>query len=182
MQRVPTPTCLRRPQTASTPKRKPWVMQGRSERTGRARSSAGTVLSAALLLAACTQRPAVVIRCMQGALTVPVEVADTPDARARGLMYRRDLAENAGMLFLFPTPSAQRFWMKNTPLPLDMIFIGADHRIVGIVPNTRPFSTNPLGVDAPSQYVLEVHGGFCAQHGIAAGDQVEFVRVEDTAS
>lgn len=157
-------------------------MQGRSARGGRALCRAETVLSAALLLAACTPRPAVVIRSAHGALTVPVEVADTPDARARGLMYRRDLAENAGMLFLFSTPSAQRFWMKNTPLPLDMIFIGADHRIVGIVPNTRPFSTNPLGVDVPSQFVLEVHAGFCAQHGITTGDQVEFVRVEETPS
>src|SRR5438105_86278 len=82
----------------------------------------------------------------------------------------RDLAADAGMLFVFPTESPQSFWMKNTPLPLDMVFIGADRRIVGIVVDTKPFSTNPLGVDAASQYVLEVHAGFCAQHGIAKGN------------
>lgn len=93
-------------------------------------------------------------------------------------MYRRDLAADAGMLFLFPTESEQHFWMKNTPLPLDMVFIGTDKRIVGIVPDTRPFTTNPVGVPSPSQFVLEVNAGFCAKHGVAAGDQVDFVRIE----
>ena len=128
-------------------------------------------------LAACTRTPAVVIHANRGPVTVHVEVADTPDARAMGLMYRRNLAADAGMLFVFPHPARQSFWMKNTPLPLDMVFIGASQRIVGIVANTRPFSTNPLGVVAPSQYVLEVHAGFCATHGITTGDHVEFARV-----
>ncbi len=113
-------------------------------------------------------------------MTVQVEIADTPDTRARGLMYRRDLPADAGMLFIFTTESQQQFWMKNTPLPLDMIFIDKGRRIVGIVPETRPFTTNPLGVDAPSQYVLEVNGGFCARHGIQAGDIVDFGRLVDT--
>ncbi len=129
----------------------------------------------------CIQRPAVVIHSGRGPVTVTVEVADTPDARAQGLMYRKDLAPDAGMLFLFDTPAQQRFWMKNTPLPLDMVFIAPDRRIAGIVANTKPFSTNPLGVDALSQYVLEVHAGFCAAHGIAVGDTVEFVRVQNAA-
>jgi len=133
------------------------------------------------MLAGCTHHPSVVIHARQGDVTVAVEVADTPDTRARGLMYRKDLAADAGMLFVFPNETEQRFWMKNTPLPLDMIFIGADRRIVGIVPDTRPFTTNPLGVDALSQYVLEVHAGFSAKHGIAAGDRVDFVRVPAVA-
>jgi uncharacterized protein len=133
------------------------------------------------IAAACTPRPQVVIHATRADVRVQVEVADTPETRARGLMYRRDLAVNAGMLFIFPNESEQHFWMKNTPLPLDMLFINAAHRIVGIVPDTRPFSTNPLGVDAPSQYVLEVHGGFCAAHGIAAGDRVEFVQIASVA-
>jgi uncharacterized protein len=132
-------------------------------------------------LAACTPRPQVVIHATRGDVRVQVEVADTPDARARGLMYRRDLAADAGMLFIFPNESVQHFWMKNTPLPLDMIFISADLRIAGIVADTRPFSTNPLGVEAPSQYVLEVHGGFCARHGITAGDRVELVKIAGVA-
>ena len=127
------------------------------------------------LLVACTQKPAVVIHAARGAVVVKVEIADTVDTRARGLMYRKDLAPDAGMLFLFPTETLQNFWMKNTPLPLDMIFISANHRIVGIVANTRPFSTDPRVVEGPSKYVLEVNAGFSAKHGIVAGDQVEFV-------
>jgi uncharacterized membrane protein (UPF0127 family) len=110
-----------------------------------------------------------------------VEIADTPDTRARGLMYRRDLGANAGMLFVFPNESDQQFWMKNTPLALDMVFIGKQRHIVGIVPEARPFTTNSLGVGVSSQYVLEMNGGFCARHGISTGDAVEFVRVFDTA-
>ena len=106
-----------------------------------------------------------------------VEVADTPDARAHGLMYRRDLSADAGMLFVFSTASEQTFWMKNTPLPLDMIFIGSDRHIVGIVADTRPFTTNPLGVSTPSQYVLEVNAGFSAKHGVTTGNGVDFVRL-----
>jgi uncharacterized protein len=131
--------------------------------------------------AACTPRPQVVIHATHADVRVQVEVADTPDTRARGLMYRRDLAADAGMLFIFPNESVQRFWMKNTPLPLDMLFIDAAHRIVGIVADTRPFTTNPLGVETPSQYVLEVHGGFCAAHGLATGDRVEFVQIASVA-
>lgn len=123
-----------------------------------------------------------VIHATPGPVTVSVEIANTPDTRARGLMYRQDLAPDAGMLFIFATPSEQRFWMKNTPLSLDMVFIGADRRIVGIVADTRPFTTNPLGVDAPSLYVLEVHAGFCAKHGIATGNRVEFAQVPESGT
>jgi uncharacterized protein len=129
---------------------------------------------------ACSQRPEVVIHSPTGPVHVRVEVVDTPEARARGLMYRRDLAPNAGMLFIFPSETPQQFWMKNTPLPLDMVFIGQDQHIVGIVADTRPFTTTPLGVAAPSQYVLEVHAGFCARHGIDTGARVDFVRVRST--
>jgi uncharacterized membrane protein (UPF0127 family) len=128
-------------------------------------------------LAGCSRRPEVVIYSATGPVRVPVEVVTTPETRARGLMYRRDLAANAGMLFVFPNETPQQFWMKNTPLPLDMVFIGKGHHVVGIVADTRPFSTTPLGVAAPSQYVLEVHAGFCASRRIAAGARVDFVRV-----
>lgn len=135
-----------------------------------------------LLTAACVQGPQVVIRSARGPVTVKVEVADTPDARAHGLMYRRDLAADAGMLFVFPNESDQQFWMKNTPLPLDMIFIDTARTIVGVVADTKPFSTQARGVGKPSRYVLEVHAGFCAKHGIATGDKVDFVEVPDGAT
>ncbi len=128
-------------------------------------------------LTACSQGPAAVIRASRETVTVHVEIADTPDKRATGLMYRRALAPEAGMLFLFPQASPQKFWMKNTVLPLDMIFISPTGKIVGIVNDAKPFTTNPLGVDEPSQYVLEVNAGFAAKHGLSVGDQVEFLRV-----
>jgi uncharacterized membrane protein (UPF0127 family) len=130
-------------------------------------------------LAACSQAPSVVIHTRRGTTAVRVEIADTPDKRTTGLMYRRDLAPEAGMLFLFPAATPQKFWMKNTVLPLDMIFIGPTRTIVGIVADARPFSTNPLGPDEPSQYVLEVNAGYAAKHGLAVGDRVEFLRVPD---
>lgn len=123
-----------------------------------------------------------VIHSSRATTTVSVEVADTPETRAQGLMYRRDLAPAAGMLFLFPQASPLTFWMKNTPLPLDMIFIGPTRRIVGIVADTKPFTTNPLGVETPSQYVLEVNAGFAATHGLAVGDQADFLRVPNAAA
>jgi uncharacterized membrane protein (UPF0127 family) len=158
-------------------------MQGNRARTGarpRRISRSGlpaVVLLACIALQACTQRPEVVIHSAGGPIHIPVEVVATPEARARGLMYRRDLAADAGMLFVFRNEMPQRFWMKNTPLPLDMVFIGKNRQVVGIVADTRPFSTNPLGVAAPSQFVLEVHAGFCARHRIETGAAVDLVRV-----
>ena len=137
------------------------------------------LLLAAFMASACTPHPQVIIHAARGAVRVEVEVADTPDKRGRGLMYRTDLPPNAGMLFIFAVESAQQFWMKNTPLPLDMIFIGRDRKVVGIVADTRPFTTTPVGVSAPSLYVLEVRAGFSAGHGIVAGDTVEFVGVQN---
>ena len=130
-----------------------------------------------MALSACEPSSHVVIHSQDGPVAVQVEVAATPETRARGLMYRHDLGAEAGMLFLFPTESDQQFWMKNTPLPLDMVFIGKHYRIVGIIPDTHPFTTTPLGVGVPAQYVLEVNGGFCARHGIKVGDVIEFVRL-----
>ena len=133
------------------------------------------------VLVACVREPHVVVKTAAGPVRVNVEVANTPQSRELGLMYRRDMAADAGMLFIFPGESRQAFWMKNTPLSLDMIFIDAAHKIVGIVPDARPFSTKSLGVSTPSKYVLEVHAGFCTQHGIAAGDQIELADVADSA-
>jgi hypothetical protein len=103
-----------------------------------------------------------------------VEVADSPAKRQLGLQYRRELASDHGMIFLFPEESQQTFWMKNTPIPLDMIFINRDMKIVGIVEQTVPFSLDSRSVDAPSQYVLEINGGLAKRHGIQTGDRVRF--------
>src|SRR2546430_340539 len=136
------------------------------------RGAAGAAL---LALVACGRsEPAAVIHTAAGGRAeVAVEVAATPEAQARGLMYRRALADGRGMLFVFPAEAPHEFWMKNTFIPLDMIFIGADGRIVGIHANATPLSTAPLGVERPSRYVLEVPGGWAARQGVAAGDRVE---------
>jgi uncharacterized protein len=103
-----------------------------------------------------------------------VEVADTPAKRAMGLQYRHELADDHGMIFLFAGESPQTFWMKNTPIPLDMIFIDRQRKIVGIVAETVPFSLDPRSVGIPSQYVLEIKGGLAKRLGIQAGDAVRF--------
>lgn len=134
-------------------------------------------LSALWLLCACASSsiPQVVIHPQKGEpIRISVEIADTPQKRSFGLMYRRDLPESHGMLFLFPREEPLSFWMKNTPLPLDIIFINAAHTIVSIAHNTTPFSEKPLPSGSPAQFVLEVNGGFCQRHGVAVGDRVEF--------
>jgi uncharacterized membrane protein (UPF0127 family) len=127
--------------------------------------------------------PQVVLHPQKGEpIRVSVEIADTPQKRSFGLMYRRDLPESHGMLFLFPREEPLSFWMKNTPLPLDIIFINAGHTIVSIAQNTTPFSEKPLPSASPAQFVLEVNGGFCQRHGVATGDRVEFTGVSFSPS
>jgi uncharacterized membrane protein (UPF0127 family) len=124
---------------------------------------------------ACQAEPKVTITTQDGRqVGFVVEIAETPSKREMGLQYRRELAADRGMIFLFPAESAQSFWMKNTPLPLDMIFINRERKIVGIVEQTVPFSLDPRSVSAPSQFVLEINGGLSKRHGIKAGDSVRF--------
>lgn len=124
---------------------------------------------------ACQAQPQVTVVTEGGReLTFQVEVADTPAKRELGLQYRRDLAVDRGMVFLFPGESEHSFWMKNTPIPLDMIFINKDRRIVGIVERAVPFSTDSRSVPGSSQFVLEINGGLSKAHGIKTGDSVRF--------
>jgi uncharacterized protein len=106
--------------------------------------------------------------------TVNVEVAQTGPQRERGLMYRSELPSDAGMLFIFKAPVHASFWMHNTQIPLDMLFAGSDRQVIGIVPDTEPYSDAPLEVAGNSQYVLEVNAGFCKKHGVKVGDRLEF--------
>lgn len=123
----------------------------------------------------CRSHPRVVISTKSGGqLALQVEVADTPAKRSLGLQYRNELGEDQGMLFLFPSEGAQSFWMKNTPLPLDMIFIGSNLKIVGIIHQAVPFSTTLLTVPAPSRFVLEIKGGLSRRKGIEVENPVRF--------
>jgi uncharacterized protein len=127
------------------------------------------------ITSSCSAEPKVIISTREGREAVfQVEIADTPAKRELGLQYRRELAADRGMIFLFPAPSLLSFWMKNTPLPLDMIFIGGDRKIAGIVEQTVPFSSESRSVGAPTQFVLEINGGISKRLGIKAGDAVRF--------
>jgi len=102
------------------------------------------------------------------------ELALTPAERARGLMFREELGENEGMFFLFFRPQFLSFWMRNTPLSLDIIFIGPDRRILNIAAYTVPYSLDSIPSVAPGIAVLELRGGRAAELGIAPGDLVEW--------
>ena len=107
-------------------------------------------------------------------ITLMVEVASTSRQKQLGLMYRKTLAPDRGMLFVFGHESIKTFTMKNTFVPLDMIFISRDKTVAGIVENTTPLTKRPYKIDKPSCYVLETNAFFCKKNGIAAGDSVEF--------
>lgn len=110
-----------------------------------------------------------------GRHAVRAEVAADDASRARGLMFRTSLSDDAGMLFIFPEPGQHTFWMKNVPIPLDMIFVGDDLRIVGIVESAAPQTTDGRSIPLPSRYVLEVGGGWCGRRGVKTGDRLELI-------
>jgi hypothetical protein len=120
------------------------------------------------------QAPMVTIPAGGRAVSFHIELARTDAEHERGLMYRAHLDPDAGMLFLFDHMAPLTFWMKNTLIPLDMLFIDADRKIVGIVENAEPQTLTSRRVDCESQYVLEIGGGLAARLGIRSGATVEF--------
>lgn len=111
-------------------------------------------------------------------IKIQVELARTESEWMRGLMFRDRLGPREGMLFLGYSERPQSFWMKNTPLSLDIIFISSKKNIVSIQKRTTPFSLEPLPSKAPAQYVLEILGGQSDALGIKEGMKVEFVHIE----
>ncbi|KAA1059002.1 DUF192 domain-containing protein [Azospirillum argentinense] len=101
-----------------------------------------------------------------------VELAETPAQQAQGLMFREKMAADAGMLFIYDRPQPASFWMKNTLIPLDMIFIGTDGRIVNIHANAVPQSLDAVNSTGPVKGILEINGGMSARLGIRPGDRV----------
>jgi uncharacterized membrane protein (UPF0127 family) len=152
-----------------------WQVAIRS-RTARAGMMAGVVL-AMLPLAACSDEGRLVLNTATGAHAFNVEVVDTPETRARGLMFREELADDAGMLFDFETENSVSFWMMNTLIPLDMIFIGADGVVKTIHVNARPLDPTSIPSRVPVQYVLEIPGGRSLDIGLEPGDTVEHPRI-----
>lgn len=107
-----------------------------------------------------------------GVQVFAVEMAKTDEERATGLMYRKELAEGRGMLFDFSPEQQISMWMKNTFIPLDMIFIRSDGRILRIAENTEPHSEKIISSGGLAKGVLEVIGGTARKYGIAPGDRV----------
>jgi uncharacterized membrane protein (UPF0127 family) len=142
----------------------------------------GTVFSFVLFVAfiACdggngdTGQATFAVRLSQGdnAATVTVEIAATTTERQQGLMFRQEMAEDAGMLFLFPTDARGGFWMRNTYIPLDIAYIGGDGRVQEIRA-AQPLDETNLVPAQPYRYVLEVNQGWFERHGMGIGARVE---------
>ncbi len=156
-----------------------------------------TALIAAFALAACSAHPAdsaqgpakvaVSVHPESGLPVVPltiahagralafrVEVAKSEAEQAKGLMFRTAMGADEGMIFPMDPPRDAAFWMKNTVIPLDIIFVGTDHRISNIAANAVPYSQEPLPSAGSVIGVLELNGGRAAQLGIVAGDRVDW--------
>jgi uncharacterized membrane protein (UPF0127 family) len=103
---------------------------------------------------------------------VAVELADNPTSRERGLMYRTSLPEDQGMLFSWTDESERAFWMRNTCIPLDMLFIAKDLTILGIVEQVPPMNESARGIRCPAAHVLELNAGWARRHGLAPGQKI----------
>jgi uncharacterized membrane protein (UPF0127 family) len=113
-----------------------------------------------------------IIETAKGPSRFTVEMATSWSEQQRGLMFRKELAPNAGMLFDFVTEQMEAFWMKNTLIPLDLLFIKANGTIARIAPNAKPLSEDSIPSYEPVRAVLEIPGGRAAQLGLKAGDVV----------
>jgi uncharacterized membrane protein (UPF0127 family) len=105
--------------------------------------------------------------------SVAVEIADTPATEQRGLMYRTELGEDKGMIFVWSSNRSRTFWMQNTCLPLDMLFIAKDGTVAGILEQVPTLNEDPRTVRCPVAYVLEVNAGWSRKHGIKPGMKAE---------
>jgi uncharacterized membrane protein (UPF0127 family) len=119
-----------------------------------------------------------VLHTKKGDFTFNIEVVDTEAGRERGLMGRKSLAPDAGMLFDFLAPQPVAFWMKDTLIPLDMVFIARGGVVKSIHADARPLDLTPIPSDGPVQFVLEIAGGRAAQIGLAPGDRMDEARVK----
>jgi len=118
--------------------------------------------------------PTVTISTPKGDVVVQTEIVATPAKIQQGLMYREHLGPDAGMLFLMGREDDWAFYMRNTLIPLDMIFITGDLTVAGVVANATPRTETLRRVGKPSTYVLEVNGGWAAVHQVFAGAKVRF--------
>ena len=136
---------------------------------------AGAMAAALAVLSACSNAasgPVVTVHSAKGDAEVTVELARTREQQARGLMYRTELAEGSGMLFVFDDETERSFWMSNTPISLDILYIRSDATVVSIAANTTPYSEKKIPSRGPARYVLEVPAGWSERHGVKPGDRL----------
>ncbi|MEM7659754.1 MAG: DUF192 domain-containing protein [Bacteroidota bacterium] len=114
--------------------------------------------------------------------TIDLEFAENEQAITQGLMFRQDMTDEQGMIFVFEAMEPRSFWMKNTFVSLDIIFVDDLNQIVSIQEKTTPRSQQSLPSKGPAQYVVEVLGGFCERYGIEAGDKITFQKGSRRAS
>jgi hypothetical protein len=107
---------------------------------------------------------------------IDIEIADTDYDRQLGLMKRISMEEKQGMLFIFPDETRQSFWMRNTLIPLDMMFINSNNEIVTIHKNTKVLSDQSYPSTSPALYVLEVNAGFANKYNIQVGNKIEWIK------
>jgi uncharacterized membrane protein (UPF0127 family) len=135
------------------------------------------VLIAILMLSGCVKREEIEIQTSEGSVIINAEIADTDEKRERGLMFRKSLGKNDGMLFVFDDEKHVTFWMKDTLIPLDIIFISSNGTINEIKENVQPCLAEPCELYSslyPVKYVLEVNANFTRSNGIEVGDRVVF--------
>ena len=106
--------------------------------------------------------------------SLEIEIANDAYEITTGLMFRKHMEENRGMLFIFPDVDMRSFWMKNTVIPLDIVFISANKRIVNVQANTTPFSEKSIPSTGPAKYVLEVNAGTASKYNWKPGDRFEW--------
>ncbi len=112
-----------------------------------------------------------------GAQSFTIEIADDPEERSRGLMFRTRMAERHGMLFVFQETRPLGFWMKNTPLPLDLVFIGEDGHVVDVLQG-EPYSTDAISPGRPARFVLELNAGIAQKTGIVTGVRIRHPAID----
>lgn len=113
--------------------------------------------------------------------TIDVEIAETDEARTRGLMGRRSLPSRSGMFFIMDDVDTTGFWMRNTPLPLDIMFVAPDSHVINIVKRTTPFSQAVIRPKAPKKFVVEVRAGFADRAGITDSMRITWSRTQSPA-
>lgn len=120
------------------------------------------------------------LRGPRGISRFTVEIADDPAERAVGLMNRESMPLTHGMLFVYEHAAPVAFWMENTLIPLDMVFVGSDGKVVSVHANARPLDRTSIPSGPPAQFVLEINGGMAARLGITEGSEIRHPRVDQS--